>query len=148
MRLLFIFTAAAIYAPCYSRTTVTPLPGTLGLGYTPSPYHAVVELRAVEQTGLIQVLRPANKRRCYFVTTSYIGWAQTWNQPWISMTQKVKYLGFFVNFNAASNWAATLPLHTGCITLIARLMGPTWGPFGADRTQVGLMLAPWTLLSG
>ena len=27
-------------------------------------------------------------------------------------------------------------------------MGPTWGPPGADRTQVGAMLAPWTLLSG
>ena len=27
-------------------------------------------------------------------------------------------------------------------------MGPTWGPSGADRTQVGLMLAPWTLLYG
>ena len=26
-------------------------------------------------------------------------------------------------------------------SLIARLMGPTWGPSGADRTQVGLMLA-------
>ena len=34
------------------------------------------------------------------------------------------------------------------ISLIARLMGPTWGPSGADRTQVGSMLAPWTLLSG
>ena len=32
--------------------------------------------------------------------------------------------------------------------LIARFMGPTWGPYGADRTQVGPMLAPWTLLSG
>ena len=32
--------------------------------------------------------------------------------------------------------------------LIARLMGPTWGPSGADRTQVGPMLAPRTLLSG
>ena len=32
--------------------------------------------------------------------------------------------------------------------LIARFMGPTWGPSGADRTQVGPMLAPWTLLSG
>ena len=28
------------------------------------------------------------------------------------------------------------------------LMGPTWGPSGADRTQVGPMLAPWTLLLG
>ena len=25
---------------------------------------------------------------------------------------------------------------------------PTWGPAGADRTQVGPMLAPWTMLSG
>ena len=27
-------------------------------------------------------------------------------------------------------------------------MRPTWGPSGADRTQVGPILAPWTLLSG
>ena len=33
-------------------------------------------------------------------------------------------------------------------TPIAWFMGPTWGPSGADRTQVGLMLPPWTLLSG
>ena len=33
------------------------------------------------------------------------------------------------------------------ITLRARFMGPTWGPSGADRTQAGPMLAPWTLLS-
>ena len=26
-------------------------------------------------------------------------------------------------------------------------MGPTWGPSGADKAQVGPMLAPWTLLS-
>ena len=36
----------------------------------------------------------------------------------------------------------------GDISLIARFMGPTWGSSGADRTQVGPMLAPWTLLSG
>ena len=30
--------------------------------------------------------------------------------------------------------------------LIARFMGPTWGPSGADKTQVGPMLVPWTLL--
>ena len=33
-------------------------------------------------------------------------------------------------------------------SLIARFMGPTWDPSGADRTQVGPILAPWTLLSG
>ena len=32
--------------------------------------------------------------------------------------------------------------------LIARFMGPPWGPPGADRALVGPMLAPWTLLSG
>ena len=32
--------------------------------------------------------------------------------------------------------------------LIARFMGPTWGPSGTDRSQVGHILAPWTLLSG
>ena len=31
---------------------------------------------------------------------------------------------------------------------IARFMGPAWGLPGADRTQVGPMFAPWTLLSG
>ena len=33
-------------------------------------------------------------------------------------------------------------------TLITRFMGPTWGPSGADMTQAGPMLAPWSLLSG
>ena len=32
--------------------------------------------------------------------------------------------------------------------MIANYMGPTWGPPGGDRTQVGPMLAPRTLLSG
>ena len=29
-----------------------------------------------------------------------------------------------------------------------RLMGPTWGPSGSCRPQMGPMLAPWNLLSG
>ena len=33
-------------------------------------------------------------------------------------------------------------------TLITRFMGPTRGPPGDDRTQVGPMLAIWNLLSG
>ena len=33
------------------------------------------------------------------------------------------------------------------VVLIIRFMGPTWGPSGAGRTQVGSMLVPWTLLS-
>ena len=31
---------------------------------------------------------------------------------------------------------------------IANFMGPTWGPPGSCRPQMGPMLAPWTLLSG
>ena len=31
---------------------------------------------------------------------------------------------------------------------IAKFMGPTWGPPGSCRPQMGRMLAPWTLLSG
>ena len=33
-------------------------------------------------------------------------------------------------------------------SLMARFMVPTWDPSGADRTQVGPMLAPWPMLSG
>ena len=33
-------------------------------------------------------------------------------------------------------------------TLIARFVRRTWAPSGADRTQMGQMLASWTLLSG
>ena len=32
---------------------------------------------------LILGVRPANERRCYFVTTSLIGWVQTYNQPYL-----------------------------------------------------------------
>ena len=34
------------------------------------------------------------------------------------------------------------------ITLIARFMGPTWGPPGSPWPHVGPMQAPWTLWSG
>ena len=33
-------------------------------------------------------------------------------------------------------------------TQISRFMGPTWGPPGSCRPQMGPMLAPWTLSSG
>ena len=36
----------------------------------------------------------------------------------------------------------------GTTSQIARIMRPTCGPPGAGRTQVGPMLATWTLLSG
>ena len=38
--------------------------------------------------------------------------------------------------------ACRLATNVGALTLIARFMGPTWGPPGADRTQVGPRWAP------
>ena len=42
----------------------------------------------------------------------------------------------FTTIQSKSEWTAYIS------SLIARLMGTTWGPSGADRTQVGPMLAP------
>ena len=41
-----------------------------------------------------------------------------------------------------------LPLSHNVKTQIAKFMGPTWGPRGSCRPQMGPMLVPWTLLSG
>ena len=45
-------------------------------------------------------------------------------------------------------WVGVCTLIAGVTALVTRFMGPTRGPSGADRTQKGPMLAPWTLLSG
>ena len=55
--------------------------------------------------------------------------------------------GIFTD-NGACYLAASVGASIVVRTLLARFMGPTWGPSGANRTQVGPMLAPWTLLSG
>ena len=44
-------------------------------------------------------------------------------------------------------WWPTFWLPT-VVSQIAKFMGPTWGPPGSCRPQMGPMLAPWTLLSG
>ena len=38
--------------------------------------------------------------------------------------------------------------HQSFAAQIAKFMGPTWGPPGSCRPQMGPMLAPWTLLLG
>ena len=48
-------------------------------------------------TGLILGLRPVNERRRYKVTRSLIGWAQTYNQPWL-------YVRKHVNMNLHLTW--------------------------------------------
>ena len=42
----------------------------------------------------------------------------------------------------------TASISISVVSPISRFLGPTWGPPGDDRTQVGPVLAPWTLLSG
>ena len=39
-------------------------------------------------------------------------------------------------------------LQCGVASQIAKFTGPTWGPTGSSWSQMGPMLAPWTLLSG
>ena len=50
--------------------------------------------------------------------------------------------------HAWNRMGGSTPRPLNNITQIARFMGPTWDPPGDDSTQVGPMLAPWTLLSG
>ena len=44
-------------------------------------------------------------------------------------------------------WTSGFP-QEGRHSMIAKFMGPKWGSPGAGRTQVGPMLATWTLISG
>ena len=53
-----------------------------------------------------------------------------------------------VKLKISATTAKTACTILGMPSLIARFMGPTMGPSGADMTQVGPMLAPWTSLSG
>ena len=39
----------------------------------------------MQYAGLIPGLRPAKERWHHLVTTSLIGWAQAWNQPWVDI---------------------------------------------------------------
>ena len=49
---------------------------------------------------------------------------------------------------AAMHWWICVVTSSLDADLIARFMGPTWGPSGAGRTQVEPVLAPLTLLYG
>ena len=48
-------------------------------GNTNSSVGQGTDMGIIEFSGLILGLRPPNERRCYKVTPSLIGWAQTWN---------------------------------------------------------------------
>ena len=79
--------------------------------------------------------------------SSLTWWLMIWHYYFVSKLHNV--------FFACGGWYMVLSgggwfggYWVGDITLIASLMGPTWSRSGADRTQVGPILAPWTLLSG
>ena len=78
----------------------------------------------------------------------------TWNRKWwvhakLETTSKMLVRSTVLLLQLPCEWLWGLKLMSNqIISLIARSMGPTWSPSGADRTQVGPMLAPWTLLSG
>ena len=59
------------------------------------------------------------------------------------MTYKKTPKSLFTLPRAVGQWGMMIPANT---TLIARFMGPTWGPSGAKRTQVGpIKYAIWVV---
>ena len=80
-------------------------------------------------------------------------------QQLVQLNNKDNYNGF-ISQRVSNEHGVSMSKHRqGCVVIaayivmtlmspIARFMGPTWGPSGADRTKVGPMLAPWNLLSG
>ena len=73
-------------------------------------------------------------------------WMNGWNKL---MTQVLGSDDTHSHDLAVTSLASYLsPKYMEETSLNARFMGPTWGPSGADRTQVGPTLAPCTLLSG
>ena len=85
----------------------------------------------------------------------------TWMNKYVLSKVQDEITYSFPNFNVATRWEYNLFLYfimdiTTCwsdliyrmSSQIAKFMGPTWGPPGSCRPQLGPMLVPWTLLSG
>ena len=91
-------------------------------------------------------------RKCFHLMTSL--WDSTTSKG-ISQKCDNWFLYELIQFNS-SVWHTISKntyqyIHRNVVkrfTQIARFIAPAWGASGADRTQVGPMLAPWTLLSG
>ena len=67
---------------------------------------------------------------------------------WLIVPQVVCLLYQWPRLRHCNSNMAIVKASCGVTSQIARSMGPTWGLSGAGRTQLGPMLAPWTLLSG
>ena len=72
-------------------------------------------------------------------------WGESWKRTRVARTAALTRYRYATQ---PLSWMP-LPCVLPCLVpQVARFMGPAWGPSGADRTQVGPMLAPWSLLSG
>ena len=72
-----------------------------------------------------------SENQLYFMSQNLSCW---WNKFWVQIDMFIHCI---------------VILKVVCIyTQRAKFMGPTWGPPGSCRPQMGPMLAPWTLLSG
>ena len=63
------------------------------------------------------------------------------------ITLKIKGKSIWITITSNTK-ARTMCIFPGMYSQIAKFMGPTWGPPGSCRPQMGPMLAPWTLLPG
>ena len=69
--------------PLYPAVNTTVADDLATYGARASAAEVLTKLVHLEYSDMILGLESANERRCYKVTLSLIGWAQTWNQPWI-----------------------------------------------------------------
>ena len=76
------------------------------------------------------------KKCCVLVDSDWIAARRSFHRIWIYCQQKSL-------LNRAHRIIVLM-----WTTQIAKFMGPTWGPPGSCRPQMGSMLAQWTLLSG
>ena len=96
-------------------------------------------------------MKPHQRIECKLLQTIFMTYLS--NITWAKFVDNLWHFIWHLNANSLncsirSSGVLLNSAHHESISLIARFMGPTWGPHGADRTQVGPMLAPWTLLSG
>ena len=79
--------------------------------------------------------------------------AKSFRRAWVSQHVIDTNNTMCHTFDTYRTYLTTMPTNSSqcdslLVSRISRFMGPTRGPSGADWTQVGPMLAPWTLLSG
>ena len=77
----------------------------------------------------------------------YILYSFTKCSPCITQSNYLKYLQLTCQ-SSPWGWDMGCLLWVKSVTQIVKFMGPTWGPPGSCRPQMGPILATWTLLSG